>query len=107
MTEPREILKFKIPFTKLPTFLEDNRLTLMTECVGVCEELLYEDLEEIKLCDVSIQFPLGETKIGISITKENVVEALDKMLEWSVEVEEYELSHRIKLMQDFLKENEL
>ena len=107
MTVPRDILKFNVPFHKLPTFMDDNRLTIISESVDACERIIFEDLEEVILCEINVEFPFGTTKLKPKIVKEDISDPLEMMLDWSVDMEQYELSHRIKIMLDFLKENEL
>lgn len=105
MKEHRELLTFEVPFEEFEDFLDNNRPLIVNEVVSAVEDMMYNDLDVIDVCTIKVILPIGGTIMGCKLKRDDVEEGLQKLLEWTVEVEEYELSHRIKLIQDWIKEN--
>lgn len=107
MNEKRKILEFKISKKELINFMQNNRAILANEIVTATEEMLYNDIYETQVCRIKV---LGENSINIlncKITLSDVIKDINSLLDWSVEEEEYELSHRIKLIMDYLTKNDI
>lgn len=107
MKETREIITFEVPFDEFGDFLESNRPLMVNEVITAVEDMMYNDLEVVHVCSIKVVLPIGGTIMNCALKREDVEEGLQKLLDWTVEVEEYELSHRIKLIQDWIKENGL
>jgi hypothetical protein len=107
MKERREILTFEVQFDEFGDFLESNRPLMVNEVVSAVEDMMYNDLDVVDVCTIKVVLPIGGTVMNCALKREDVEEGLQKLLEWTIEVEEYELSHRIKLIQDWINENGL
>lgn len=103
MGEKRKIPKLKVPFDEWKAFIIDNRKLIINETLVACEELLQSDEESLDV----IQFEVisnGKytTLIECKIFREDMEAGLEKLMKASIEEEQYELSHRIKLLQDLV-----
>ena len=105
MKEHRELLTFEVPFEDFEDFLDNNRPLIVNEVVSAVEDMMYNDLDVIDVCTIKVILPIGGTIMGCKLKRDEVEEGLQKLLDWTIEVEEYELSHRIKLIQDWINEN--
>ncbi len=105
MKEHRELLTFEVPFEEFEDFLDNNRPLIVNEVVSAVEDMMYNDLDVIDVCTIKVILPIGGTIMGCKLKRDEVEEGLQKLLDWTIEVEEYELSHRIKLIQDWINEN--
>jgi hypothetical protein len=105
MNEPRKILEFSVSENKLPKFLEENRGIMVSEIVAAAEELLYTNTDSITVCKISIKKSAGRIILECKITLDDILMDLNELLNWTVEREEYELSHRLKLLDDYIKSN--
>jgi hypothetical protein len=105
MKEHRELLTFEVPFEEFEDFLDNNRPLIVNEVVSAVEDMMYNDLDVIDVCTIKVILPIGGTIMGCKLKRDDVEEGLQKLLDWTIEVEEYELSHRIKLIQDWINEN--
>ena len=105
MKEHRELLTFEVPFEEFEYFLDNNRPLIVNEVVSAVEDMMYNDLDVIDVCTIKVILPIGGTIMGCKLKRDEVEEGLQKLLDWTIEVEEYELSHRIKLIQDWINEN--
>lgn len=102
MEEERRVLELDIGDTDLAEFMESNRGLMVAEVISATEELIYKDLEKIDVMRIKIHLPHGKTILNCSLLKEEAIDGLDKVLEWALEKEEYEMCHRIKLIKEYL-----
>lgn len=107
MDEARKILEFEIPYDDLYSFMETNRVIIVGEIVTAAEEMLYTETDIATVCKIKVNRSNTKTVLHCRITIEDLFEDLDSLLEWTVEKEEYELSHRIKLLMDYINENDI
>jgi hypothetical protein len=105
MKERREIITFEVPFEEFEDFLDSNRPLMINEIISAVEDMMYNDLDVVDVCTIKVTLPIGGTIMNCALKRSDVEEGLQKLLDWTVEMEEYELSHRIKLIQDWIKEN--
>lgn len=106
MDEKRKILEFKITTKELPNFMQNNRAILANEIVTAAEEMLYNDIEEAQVCKITVLGNNSKNILNCKITLNDILRDINTLLDWSVEEEEYELSHRIKLIMDYLSEHD-
>ena len=102
MEEERRILELDIGDTNLAEFMESNRGLMVAEVISATEELVYKDLEKIDVIRIKMQLPHGKTVLNCSLVNKEAVDGLDKVLEWALENEEYEMCHRIKLLTEYI-----
>jgi hypothetical protein len=74
---------------------------LMPELLVGCEELLYNDLDEVLCLRVESLVRENQVSFDFKITKNGVNETLDKVMEWAIDNEEYEICQRIKLLKSY------
>lgn len=74
---------------------------LMPELLVGCEELLYNDLDEVLCLRVESLVRENQVSFDFKITKNGVNEILDKVMEWAIDNEEYEICQRIKLLKSY------
>jgi hypothetical protein len=103
MEGDREILEFKVDAENLTNWMEANKPMLMGEIVSASEELLYKELEELDAFKIVVKEKIGRTVLNTKVRKQDVMESIGKIMDWSIEEEEYELAHRIKLLNEHLE----
>jgi len=103
MEGDREILEFKVDAENLRNWMEVNKPMLMGEIVSASEELLYKELDELEAFKIVVKEKLGRTVLNTKVRKQDVIEAISKIMDWAIEEEEYELAHRIKLLNKYLE----
>jgi hypothetical protein len=106
MDEPKKILTVYIGSNDIFEWATDTgKSILMPELLIGCEELLYNDLLQVKCLRVE-SFVRGEHKaFDFSITRDGYEDTLIKIMEWALENEEYEMCSRVHNLQN-LKTNE-
>lgn len=102
MSGKRKLLILEVAFEEWKSFIENNRKLIIKETVSACEELIRTDVDSLDV----IQFEVVSngkhiTLIECKIFREDIEVGLEKLMKASIEEEEYELSHRIKLIQDY------
>jgi hypothetical protein len=107
MDEARRILEFEISQNELSDFMEINRPILANEIITTAEEMLYNEIYMATVCKIQVNKGKTKTILHCRLTIDDVIRDIQSLLDWSVEVEEYELSHRIKLLMDYIKENDI
>lgn len=103
--EEREILTLEATYDTYETWLDDNRMEIMSELVKACEELLIDELEETHVVNVKVKTPVGYMIQVFKIYREDVVSGLEKVMKYCIDEEEYELAHKVKQMQDYIEED--
>jgi hypothetical protein len=107
MNEARKILEFEISHTELVSFMENSRALIANEIITAAEEMLYNEVDIATVCKIKVKKGRSKTILNCRLTIGDVMNDIDSLLEWSVEAEEYELSHRIKLLMDYIKQNDI
>jgi len=99
----RDIPKLKVRIGEFIPFVSEHKKLIITETLTACEELIQTDDEYIDV--IQIQVFINETDTALiecKVFREDMELGLQKLLKASIEEEEYELSQRIKLLQDYL-----
>lgn len=87
--------------------MDENKLMLVSEIISAAEHMAIKDLDIATVCKIDVMRGNKiQTKINMSITMKEFIEDMENLLNWTVEVEEYELSHRIKLLSEYLEKND-
>lgn len=107
MDEARKILEFEISESELDGFMQNNRPILANEIITTAEEMLYNKIDVATVCKIKVKKGKIKTILHCRLTIDDVIRDIQSLLDWSVEVEEYELSHRIKLLIDYINENDI
>jgi hypothetical protein len=107
MNEARKILEFEISHNELVSFMENSRALIANEIITAAEEMLYNEVDIATVCKIKVKKGRSKTILNCRLTIGDVMNDIDSLLEWSVEAEEYELSHRIKLLMDYIKQNDI
>ncbi len=107
MNEARKILEFEISHNELAGFMENSRPLTVNEIITAAEEMLYNEVDVATVCKIRVKKGKSKTILHCRLTIGDVMNDIDSLLEWTVENEEYELSHRIKLLMDYIKENDI
>jgi hypothetical protein len=107
MNEDRRILEFEMPHSELIGFMENSRTLIVNEIVTAAEEMLYNEVDVATVCKIKITKGKSKTILDCRLTIGDVINDIDSLLEWAVEKEEYELAHRIKLLIDYIKKNDI
>ena len=103
MEEPKKILTVHIGKNDIFEWtMGKGKEVLMPELLVGCEELLYNDLEESMCLRVETQIRGNQKAFDFSVKKEGVRDKLDKVMEWSLETENYEMCQRVKNLLDYL-----
>lgn len=106
------ILKIDIGDDNVPNWLNNNKQILIPELLSTAEKIIYDDIKEtvpvLKLIGDKISNFIKTGKdtknidpsIIIGLDFDDIDPMLGKSLIWAIEEEEYELCHRIKLLQE-------
>ena len=108
MTEEKKILTVHIGDTDIYEWtMGVGKQILMPELITGCEEVLYEDKDEVKCARVECIIRKQKKAFDFNVQRESITDTLDKILEWAIQEEEYEICERVKNLNEFLdKENE-
>jgi hypothetical protein len=102
MEEERQVLELNIPSSEVESFMKDNRALMVAETLSASEELIYKDLDIIEVIRINIIQPRGKTVLDCKLKKTDVLDGVEKLMEWALENEEYEMCHRIKLLTEYI-----
>tara|TARA_B100000900_G_C20601408_1_gene725821 strand:- start:6057 stop:6377 length:321 start_codon:yes stop_codon:yes gene_type:complete len=82
-----------------------GKTVLMPILLEVCGEVIYSDIEEKIAARVNFLLK-GKPKIyDFVVTQDGVWDTLNKILKWTLEEEEYEMSQKVKVLQDYLADD--
>ena len=104
MTEPREIIKIKVNESEFDEWMIDNRSFVFQETLTCIEEMLYNKVDSLPIMKIEISTTFGKTILDLKMVREDIDETLMKSLEWAIEFEEFEVAHRITLIQQYISE---
>jgi hypothetical protein len=109
METNKNILEFNVPYSGFSNFLKTNRKKMISEILSHMESVIFDNkLNDENIFRINIKkresdiIPslILDCKLDINFIENDLQEILD----WTLEEEEYELSHRIKLMTDYMNE---
>jgi hypothetical protein len=101
MDEPKNILTIYIGSNDIFEWATDNgRDILMPELMVGCEELIYNDLDEVKCLRVESFVRGKHIAYDFSIFRDGYEDTLNKIMEWALETENYEMCQRVQLLQN-------
>ena len=104
MDEPREILTIYIGNSDIFEWATNmGKSVLMSELLVGCEELLYNELNEVKCLRVESFVRGKHMAYDFSIYKDGYDETLEKIMEWALETEEYEMCQRVTELKNYTK----
>jgi hypothetical protein len=75
----------------------------MPELLIGCEEVLYNDKDEVKCARVEVIVRGTSKAFDFNVQRENITDTLEKILEWALIQEEYEICERVKNLNEFLE----
>jgi hypothetical protein len=104
MDEPKKILTVHIG--KIDIFewtIGTGKDILMPELLVGCEELLYNDLDEVRCLRVEAEIRGKQKAFDFSVKAEGVHDTLEKIMQWALENEEYETCSRVRDLIEFLE----
>lgn len=102
MNEPKKILTVHIGKNDIFEWtMGKGKETLMPELLVGCEELLYNDLDDVKCLRVESMVRGKQTAFDFSVTRDGVDDTLQKIMEWALQNEEYEICERVKNLQEY------
>ena len=104
MTEPREIIKIKVNESEFDEWMIDNRSFVFQETLTCIEAMLYNKVDSLPIMKIEISTTFGKTILDLKMVREDIDETLMKSLEWAIEFEEFEVAHRIRLIQEYISE---
>lgn len=103
MDEPKKIFTVHIGKNDIYEWtIGIGKETLMPELLVGCEELLYNDLEEVKCLRVESIIRGNQKAFDFSVKKDGVGDTLEKIMGWALETENYEICQRVKELNDYL-----
>ena len=97
MDEPKKILTVHIGKTDIFEWaIGSGKDILMPELLVGCEELLYNDLDDVMCLRVETEIRGNQKAFDFSVKAEGVHDTLDKIMKWALENEEYESCSRVR-----------
>ena len=75
---------------------------MMPELLCSCEKLLYDDLLEIKAVRVEASIKGNKKSFDFLVKRDGIDDTLEKIMNWAISEEEYEMCQRVKNLQDYL-----
>jgi len=104
MTEDKEILTIYLGKTDIYEWtIGEGKAILMPELLIGCEEVLYNDKDEVKCARVEVIVRGISKAFDFNVQRENITDTLEKILEWALIQEEYEICERVKNLNEFLQ----
>ena len=116
-------------FTNYEDFMERHSTDLVEQSYNACKYIVDFDRDKSAVAQIDIthdldisviedlpipttfigddSFETGYLTIRLYVFREDVMECLSKIFEESIEIECYELSQKIKELQDYIEENDL
>jgi hypothetical protein len=107
MDEVRKIMEFTVSQKDFESFMRANRSLMVSEIVATAEDMLYTDKQIGTICRIAVKNGGADLTLECKLHINDVLNDMGILLEWSVETEEYELAHRIKLINEYIEENGL
>ncbi len=105
MGEERKITEFTVSEQEFESFMRANRSLMISEVVAAAEDMLYTDKKIGTICRIFIKNKGTGITLECKLHINEVIYGMGDLLEWAVDKEEYELAHRIKLINEYICEN--
>jgi hypothetical protein len=83
----------------------DGKSILMPELLSGCEKVVVDEIEEIQVLRVESLVRGQQKAFDFFARKWEVEDTLDKIMEWALSEEEYEICERVKILRDYLQYN--
>jgi len=77
----------------------------MPELLVGCEEILYSELDEVKCVRVETIIRGKKKAFDFNVRRNHIQDTLDKILEWALDEEEYEMCERVKNLNEYIENN--
>lgn len=74
--------------------------TLMPEMFGACKEVISEDLDKLQFARVEATIRGKKRAFDFFVEIEGIHDTLEKLMEWSLQEERYEMSAEIQKLQE-------
>jgi len=107
MDEVRKIMEFTVSQKDFESFMRANRSLMVSEIVATAEDMLYTDKQIGTICRIAVKNGGADLTLECKLHIKEILNDINLLLKWSVETEEYELAHRIKLINEYIEENGL
>ena len=107
MDEPKRGTVIHIGDTDIFTWTQNNPHIIFPELIVAAEELLYKDKDEMFAFQVENMLGRKKQAFDFFVEYEGVWDTLEKLMEWALEEEKYEMCAEIRKIEEELdKENE-
>lgn len=107
MDEPKAITHIYIGDTDIYEWtMGVGKSILMPELLIGCEELLYNDLDEVTCVRVEALVRGKAKAFDFNVRQVGVEDTLEKIMEWSLSNEEYEMCQRVRNLNEYLEKSE-
>jgi len=104
MDEPKTILTVYIGETDIYEWsMGIGKTVLMPELLVGCEEVLYNDLAEVKCARVEAVIRGKPKAFDFNVRYDGIDDTLNKIMSWSLQEEEYEMCQRVRDLQQYLE----
>lgn len=82
---------------------DSGKSMIFPELLLGCEELLYNDLDKVFCMKVITHETRKLEPVDFVVRRNGIVKTLSKILEWALEIEDYEMAARVRNLNDVLK----
>lgn len=104
MEEPKTILTVYIGDTDIYEWtMGVGKTVLMPELLVGCEEVLYNDTDEVKCARVEAIIRGKPKAFDFNVTYDGIEDTLDKIMSWALQEEMYEMCQRVQNLQEYLE----
>lgn len=102
-TKPANILSYHIGEQDIAEWLkEDGKRHLMPELLAGCERLLWVEDDELKVFRVEASIRGQSKAFDFFVRRKEMNDTLDKIMEWAIDEEEYEMCERVKNVKEVI-----
>jgi hypothetical protein len=103
MDEPKKVLTVHIGKNDIFEWtMGKGKDLIMAELLIGCEELLYNDLDEVHCLRVETEIRGNQKAFDFSVKSEGVHDTLSKIMQWALENEEYEICSRVQNLLEYI-----
>jgi hypothetical protein len=103
MDEPKKILTVYIGEEDIFQWtMGVGKSILMPELLIGCEELLYNDLDEVKCARIEAVIRGKAKAFDFNVKQDGIEDTLEKIMQWALETEEYEICQRVQNLNEYL-----
>lgn len=105
--ETRKITEFNISPENFDDFLVNKKPLFIKEYISAAEEIIFDNKDTAIVCKLKVKLRDKFFVLNTKLTIQDLFEDLQPLLDLTVEMEEYELSHKLKCLIDYIKENDI